>query len=67
MLALPHEVGDLMALSDPISDDGCHPFVPQGFGPNLNGHAPTFLLEGIGEPAEIAGGQVMERLTSVRI
>jgi len=66
-LALPHEVGDLVALADPVPDDGCHPFITEGFGPHLNGDAPTLLFEGIGEPVEIAASQVVDGLTSVRI
>jgi hypothetical protein len=53
-LALPHEVGGQVALADPVAHDGRHPFVAQGFCPHLNGHATTLLLEGIGEPVEVA-------------
>ena len=67
VLAFPHEIGDLMALSDAVSHDGRHPFVAKGFGPHLNGHTPALLLKGIGKPIEVSGGQVVEGLTSVWI
>jgi len=49
VLAVTHEVGNLVALSHPVPHDGRHPFVAQGFGPYLNSDASTLLFERISQ------------------
>jgi hypothetical protein len=63
LLAFTYEVSDLLTLADSVTHDGRHAITSQGLGPHLNGNPPPFLFDWVGEPVQVAVGQVVECLT----